>query len=236
MRCTLLAAAVLLACQARAAAQAEFPQNDETLVYSVNWPSGLSLGEAQFQAKKVKAADGVQDRWDLRLTLDASVPGFSVADRYRSLATAEFCSLEFEKDTTRSQRVSGELVTFNQQAATATRETKRGGGKSEMQVPPCAKDALAFLFFVRRELMQGRLPPAQTIFMGGPYQIRLEYGGRQELRVGAEQVKTDRITASVKGKASDITFEIFLSQDPARRLVLARVPLPFGVFSMELVP
>ena len=46
----------------------------------------------------------------------------------------------------------------------------------------------------------------------------------------------DRITVSAKGQASDISFEIFLSQDPARRPVLIRVPLPLGSFSMELVP
>jgi hypothetical protein len=72
--------------------------------------------------------------------------------------------------------------------------------------------------------------------VGGAYQLRLEYGGRQKLKVGDQMVDVDRITVSAKGQASDISFEIFLSQDPARRPVLIRVPLPLGSFSMELVP
>ena len=220
----------ILMLAALAVARAQFPQSDEALVYSVNWPSGLNLGEAQIQAKKV------QDRWDLRLTLDASIPGFSVADRYHSLATSDLCSVEFEKDLTRGKKVSGELTTFNQTAGTATRQTKGGGGKSELQIPSCAKDALAYLYFARRELMQGRLPAAQAVYVGGAYQVRLEYGGRQKLKVGDQMVDVDRITVSAKGQASDISFEIFLSQDPARRPVLIRVPLPLGSFSMELVP
>ena len=121
-------------------------------------------------------------------------------------------------------------------AGTATRQTKAGGGKSELQIPSCAKDALAYLYFARRELMQGRLPAAQAVYVGGAYQLRLEYGGRQKLKVGDQMVDVDRITVSAKGPASDISFEIFLSLDPARRPVLIRVPLPLGSFSMELVP
>ena len=210
----------------------------ETLTYTVNWPSGLSLGEAQLLATKQAPQEGSPERWELRFTLDAAIPGFSVADRLRSVATSELCSVEFERDTTHGKRSGKELTTFDPSAATATRQTvvPAGGGKSELSPPPCAKDAVTFLYFVRRELAQGRLPQSQTIFFGGPYQIHLEFGGRQRLRVGEEQVEADRISASMKGPASSISFEIFFAQDRTRRPVLVRVPLPLGAFTMELNP
>ena len=236
MRCTLLALAALVACCGRMVAQAGPPQNGETLTYSVNWPSSLPLGEARLQAKRTEAPDGSGARWDLSFTLDASVPGFQIAGRYRSLATSELCSVEFEKDSTHGKRAARELTVFDQQAGSAIRQTLGDGGKSEMPIPPCAKDALALLYYVRREMSLGRLPAPQTVFFGGAYQIRFEYGGRQKLMIGNEQIEADRLTGSVKGKASDLTFEMFISQDRARRPVLIRVPLPLAAFSMELVP
>ena len=44
----ILFAALLMA--AAAHAQTGFPFTNETLKYSINWPSGLSLGEATFSA------------------------------------------------------------------------------------------------------------------------------------------------------------------------------------------
>ena len=89
-------------------------------------------------------------RWDLRFTLDAAVPGLQVADRYRSLATPELCSLEFEKDLTDGKRLTRELTMFDPQTGSATRQTLGGGGKSEMPISTCAKDALAFLYYLRQ--------------------------------------------------------------------------------------
>jgi len=74
------------------------------------------------------------------------------------------------------------------------------------------------------------------VYFGGPYQLRLEFAGRQRLVVGDQQVEADRITASLKGPASEITFEMFFAQDRARRPLLIRVPLALGTFSMELAP
>jgi hypothetical protein len=92
------------------------------------------------------------------------------------------------------------------------------------------------LYFVRRELAEGRLPQSQTVFFGSAYQVRLEYGGRRQLRVSGEQMETDRITASVKGPSSDTSVEMFFAQDKTRRPVLVRVPLALGAFTLELSP
>ena len=206
-------------------------QEGESLAYSVNWSSGLSLGEARLESKKTAS-----DQRELLFTLEASIPGFEVVDRYRSLATAPLCSVEFAKDSKHGKKVTRELTTFDQPASTATRQTLGGGGKSQFGTSACARDALTFLDYLRREVAAGRLPPAQTVYFGAPYQIRLESSGRQRLVLGEEAIDVDRITASVKGKAADLTFEIFLARDSSRRPVLVRVPLPPGTFSMELVP
>jgi hypothetical protein len=206
-------------------------QEGESLAYSVNWSSGLPVGEAHLESKKTAS-----DRRELLFTLEASIPGFEVLDRYRSLATAALCSVEFEKNSRHGKKVTRELTTFDGQASTATRQTLGGGGKSQFETSACAKDAVTFLDTLRREVAAGRLPPTQTVYFGGPYQVRLESAGRQRLALGEETIDVDRITASVKGKASDLTFEIFLARDSSRRPVLVRVPLPPGTFSMELVP
>jgi hypothetical protein len=221
-----------------AIAQPAWSPAEETLTYSINWPSGLDVGEAVIQAVKTSAPQDPQERWEFQFSLDAAVPGFTVTDRFRSVTTAELCSLEFERDTTHGKKSGKELTTFDPAAGSAIRQTlvPQGGGKSQLAAPACARDALTFLFYVRRELAEGRLPAPQTVFYGGLYQVRLEYGGRQKLKAGGEQVEADRLTATVKGAASDTTLEIFFARDRTRRPVLARVPLSSGAFTMELAP
>jgi hypothetical protein len=211
---------------------------DERLSFTVNWPSGLSLGEAAVQAGKAPAGDGAGERLELRFSLDAAIPGFSVADRLRSVTNQDLCSVEFERDTSHGSRTGRELTIFDAASGTATRQTlaPAGGGKSQFSIPPCARDALAFLYFVRRELADGRLPQSQTVFFGGAYQVRLEYGGRRQLWVGGEQVESDRIMASVRGPSSETSLEMFFAQDQTRRPVLVRVPLSLGAFTVELNP
>jgi len=238
MRHFFLALVVSLLLRPPATAQSASPPGDETLAYAINWSSGLSLGEAKIQAATTPAQQGSPERWELQLWLGAAIPGFTVADRFRSVTTADLCSTEFERDTTHGKKTGKELTTFDPSAGSATRQTlvPPGGGKSQLSTPACARDALAFLFYARRELAQGRLPAPQTVFFGGPYQVRLEYGGRQKISVGDEQLEASRVTASVKGVASDITIEIFFSEDRSRRPVLVRVPLSIGNLTMELVP
>jgi len=223
LRALCLGAALAALCAAQA-------PGDETLSYAINWPSGLSLGEARLEAKRAG------QRWQFEFSLEAALPGFAVRDRYQSIAAADgLCALELDKQFAHGQRKGHERTAFDSGRAVATRETLGGGGKSEMPAPACPRDALGFLYYLRRELGQGRLPPAQTIFFGAPYQIRLEYGGTETLRLGEARVEADRLTVAVKGPASAITFELFFARDAARTLVLARLPFPMGVFLMEQV-
>jgi hypothetical protein len=201
-----------------------FPFQDETLRYRVNWPTGVSLGEGRMQARRIEGG-----RWQFELTLDASLPGVTVTDRYRSVATAELCSVEFERDSVHGPRKSRETVTFAQDKNTARRATN-GGGSSEYSVPSCAKDALTFLYFTRWEMGQGRVPPAGKIAFGGPYDIRLKYNGEQSEK-GAV---TDKLGANIRGPSSNVDFDLLFARDAARTPVSIRAPLALGTFSLEL--
>ncbi len=207
--------------------------SEEMLPYAINWPSGLGLGEAVVTAHKVKAPDGAE-QWKFELKVDASVPGFTVSDQFRAVATADFCSLEFERDLKHGKRASRERIIFDQDKRSATRETLGGGGKSEFSTPACAKDPLTFLFFARRELRQGRLPASQPVFFGAPYTVRMDAGGAQRLRLGDGVVETDRVVVSFKGPKSDQKFEAFFTRDAARTPALVRLPLAVGTLSVEL--
>jgi hypothetical protein len=207
---------------------------DEQLSYSINWPSGLSLGESHLRATHAKASAEAADRLQLEFGIDAAIPGFQVADRYNASATADLCSADFQKKLQHGSKKAEEKTTFDQQAGNATRETK-GGGKTELKTSSCAKDALTYLYYVRHELSQGRLPAPQTVYFGAPYQIRVEFAGTQSIRIGESTMEADRLTATAKGPSSDISFEVFFLKDTARTPALVRVPLSLGTFSMELI-
>lgn len=208
--------------------------SNEQLHYSINWPSGLSLGEGQLTASRVKAAENSPERLDLNLSLDAAIPGFQVQDRYHSEATADFCSVLLDRKSQHGQKKAEEKTTFDPEKGTAVRETK-GGGKSDIQTAVCGKDALSFLYFLRHELSQGRLPPSQPVYFGSAYQIRVEFAGTQTIKLGDNSVEADRLKASIKGPSSDLNFEVFFLKDAARTPALVRVPLSLGTFAMELV-
>ncbi|MGH9630024.1 MAG: hypothetical protein ACRD7E_17035, partial [Bryobacteraceae bacterium] len=63
------------------------PSSEEILRYTVNWPSGLSLGEGSFSSSK---ADGGR-KLIFKFRLDAAVPGFPVSESVSSSASPEYC-------------------------------------------------------------------------------------------------------------------------------------------------
>lgn len=201
----------------------------EDLRYSINWPSGLSLGEGQLTSRKTDAG-----AIESSLRLEAAVPGFPLADQYHSLASESFCSAEFGRDLTRGKKKTREKTTFNPAKGAAMRATE-GGGSSQISTSACPRDALAFLGFLRRELAQGRMAPAQTVYAGAAYQARVEFKGTYPLKIGEAREEADLLLISVKGPKSDFSFELWTARDPARTPLLVRAPLPVGALSMELV-
>ena len=228
-RVVLVVAALALA--PAALAQTGYPFQDESLHYNVNWPSGLSLGEATFTAHHKAGA------WELAMTLEAGVPGFAVADKIQSSVTDDLCSLELERDIGHGARKTREKTTFEQKKGEATRTTvfPLGGGTSTFSFAGCPRDAMAALYFARRELGQGRVPPAQQVFFGSGYSVRMDYTGAQTIAVSEKPTVTDHLVVNVKGPKSSFSFEMFFARDAARTPLVVRVPLSVGTFSMELV-
>jgi hypothetical protein len=219
-----------------------FPFQNETLRYNVNWPSGLSLGEAVVTASKVTASKDTANKadasWNFALNLSVSIPGFPLGDKYRSAATAaNLCSTELDREISHGNKKVTEKTTFDQSNGSATRQTQvpAGGGKSDLSFHGCGRDAVAFWFFARRELGQGRVPPPETVFFGSGYTARMEYTGAQTIPVGEKQTVTDHLVAHVKGPASDFSFEVFYARDPARTPLLIKIPVTVGTISLELV-
>jgi uncharacterized protein DUF3108 len=214
-----------------ASAQTGFPFASETLHYSINWPSGLSLGDASMSARRT------EDRWTFEVTLDAGVPGFPIRDKYRSAVEGDLCSTELERDIVHGGKKVREKTTFDRKSGTAKRATvlPEGGGQSTFDIPACARDALAFVYFVRREMGQGRIAPAQKVFFGSEYSVRIEYTGAMNVAVGGKQAVTDHVVISCKGPKSDFSFEVFFARDAARTPLSIKIPVTVGTLSMELV-
>jgi hypothetical protein len=218
---------------APASGPAGFPFTNETLHYTVSWASGLGLGEAHLTATRGKSPKKQDEQWAFEFALDAAVPGFAVTDRYHSTASVDLCSMTFDKEFTHGSRKSHERIEFDERAGVAKRDTP-GAGKSEVAISQCARDALTFLYYARRELGQGRVPPHEDILFGGAYQVRLEYTGEQTIKVNDKKSESDRVITTLKGPASEISFEMFFARDAARTPLLIRVPLGLGTFSLEL--
>ena len=219
--------------------------SSEQFHYNVNWPSGLSLGEATLSFTKTAAAAGQPGTIKSELTVDAAIPGFQVADRYSSRATTDYCSVRFDKKLRHGSRQADEVLKFDQDHMTVARETLTAShdpgpdgvdlGKSDVSAPACAKDPLAFLSFLRNELAEGRLPQQQTVFFGAGYDLRVDFRGAETVKTIDASVKADRVNVSLHGPASDVSFVAFFAEDKARTPILIRVPLALGDFSMELV-
>jgi hypothetical protein len=207
----------------------------ESLHYSINWQSGLSLGEATIGSEHSQPEKG-PETWRSTIDIDASVPGFAIRDHYSSSSAAGLCSVQLEKSFTHGKKKSEEKITFDQQKNTITRETASGGGKADSSVSACARDALTFLQFVRKELAQGRIAADQKVVFGALYQVHMDYKGAQTIKVGEKSMETDRTLVSIKGPATELTAEIFFARDAARTPILARIPLALGTFTVELQP
>ena len=210
-----------------------FPFSEgETLRYSINWPSGLSLGEATLTAHRSPTG------WSFTASVEAGLPGYAIADKFRStVAGDDLCSADFERDTSQGGKKTRERTTFDQRKNTARRTTvlPENGGKTDIGIPSCARDALAFVYFARREMGQGRVAPQQQVFFGSAYTARMEYTGEQTIASGDKRAVTDHVVVYVKGPKADFNFEIFFARDAARTPLAIKVPLSVATFSLDLV-
>lgn len=227
-------AALIFGFAAAGSAQTGFPWQSETLRYSIKWQSGVSLGDASLSAHKS------DNGWEFEAGVNAGVPGFAIADRIRSTTGPDLCSNELDREFSHGGKKTREKTTFDQHARTAERTTllPDGGakpGKSTFDIPSCARDALAFLYYSRMELGQGRVTPPQRAWLGSEYSVKTDYTGPQDIPLGKKPAVTDHIVVTVKGPKSDFNFEVFYARDPQRTPLEIRIPLALGTFTLELV-
>ena len=204
-------------------------QSGETLRYEVVWPSGLTLGEAEFRAQADTGA------WAFTAELTASLPNFEIEELHHARTDGSLCSIELQKSSSRGAEKTEETVTFDQTNNTAERVTSGGGGESEIQTPPCARDALTFLYHLRHDLARGRIPPPDDINFGSQYAVIVTYAETRKVEAAGRSWDADRLLIDVAGPASNHSFEVFVSQDASRKPLIVRVPFDLGTFSLRLV-
>ena len=214
------------------AAVPSFP--NEALDYSINWPTGLSLGEAHWKARNIGSVQSPV--WDLDMSFDARIPGFALINSYRAVTTGNYCMDKLTREIEHGSIKTTESETIDHKNSTVTRKTtSNSGGESTFTVPDCVRDALTFIFFTRQELLSGRIPPDQTVLLGAPYDVHLTYLGTQKVKSGERTVDADRVGCAIKGLASAINAEIYFARDAVRTPLSIRMPLTMGTFSLELV-
>ncbi|SPE33437.1 conserved exported hypothetical protein [Candidatus Sulfopaludibacter sp. SbA3] len=226
--------ACFLAACGLAVAQNGFPWQNESLRYSMNWQSGLSVGDGSLTAHKTESG------WNFEATVNAGVPGFAVNDTIHSSSTQSLCSTQLDREFNHANKKTHERTTFDQKAGSAERTTlfPDGGakpGKSTFDIPSCARDALTFLYYARVELGQGRMVPPQRVFFGSGYDVKMDYTGAQNIPVDKKPTVTDHLVVSVKGPKSDFHFEVFYARDAARTPLQIKIPLSMGTFTLDLV-
>lgn len=203
-----------------------FP-DEEHLSYEVTWPSGLSLGQASFRTKAMAAG------WEFEMTVQASLPTFEIQDEYRAKADLSLCSKESSKNAHHGDKKIHERVEFDQQANEAVRRTITGG-ESTFSIPPCARDSLTFLYFLREQLSVGRIPPPDDVYFGAQYQVSMTYLESRDIEISNKLYSADRILVDVSGPTSELGFEVYFGKDEARTPLLIRIPFEIGTFSLRL--
>ena len=215
-----------------ATAQTGFPFQNESLHYTINYSSGLSLGDATLSAHKTSTG------WDFTVSVDASVTAFHIKDKYTASMGEGYCSSTLERDFMHGSKSTREKTTFDQEKETAHRVTEfpSDGGETTMKTGPCARDAVTFLYWARKELGQGRVPQPQYAYFGSPYLVKENYTGAQTITLSDKKPETtDHMIYSVKGPKSEFTVEVYYARDAARTPLLVKIPQQVGTLSMELV-
>lgn len=202
----------------------------EVLVYEITWPSGLSLGEARFRAK------ATQNGWSFESDITASLPTMEIRDEYRAQADTNLCSLELDKKVKHGKKEFEESLSYDQRTRRAKRRTLGGGAETEFDIPSCVRDGLTYLYYLRRELGSGSIPPPDDVNFGPQYQVVISYSQSLDVEARGETVRADRILAELEGPVAHHSIEMFVAQDAARTPLIIRIPFDLGTFSLKLLP
>jgi hypothetical protein len=207
-----------------------FPFTDETLNYSVNSPVGVSLGKVQMSAHREEGRG-----WAFKFFLDASLPHFPMLDNFNTYSDTNLCSIRFDRSSEHGSRKTSEVTYVDKGRNVAVRATRNGGGLSEIPVGLCPYDALSFLYYLRRELGQGKMPPNDTVLAGSMYRVSMVYAGEKVIVRDKQKVSADQVNCAIRGPKSDVRLEILFARDATRTPLVVRCPFALGTFSLELV-
>lgn len=201
----------------------------ERLRYEIVWPSGLRLGDAEFVANSNQAG------WAFTADISANLPVIVVQDKYQSSTDFSLCSTRFAKQVIHGKRKQNEEVEFDQSDNTALRKNLADSTTQDLIVPPCARDALAYLYYLRQDLSQGRVPPPDDFNFGPQMQISVSYVETRKIEARGVMQDADRLLIYVTGGEKPINIEVFLAKDAARTPLLLQAPFELGTFSLRLV-
>ena len=211
--------------QERDSAIAQF----EHLEYTITWPSGLPVGKAEFRARDLDPG------WRLEMTLRASLPQIEIDDAFVSWTDAGMCSRAFEKHVRHgAKRIHESLRFADGELERSNMEAPGRGPPGRTPIGECARDALAHLYFLRRDLAAGRIPPPSDVYFGAGYRVRMEFVRTRWLTIGGARQLADEIRTVVRGPASEHAFTVYFGRDSAHTLLLVRADFEEGPFSMQL--
>ena len=203
--------------------------DEERLVYSIAWPSGLSVGRAEFRARNLDPG------WRFELTMSASLPSIEIDDAFRSRTDSATCSIEFEKHARHGERRAHESLRFRSGSLERINlEADAAPGSGIVPTEECARDALAFLYFLRADLAAGRVPPASRVYFGAGYRLELELEETRRLVWDGERRLVDEIRAVIRGPASEHELSAFFDRDEARTPLIYRMEFDGTPFTMQL--
>lgn len=209
-------------------APATFP-NGEYLQYSLDWPSGLSAGTAEFEARFTDPG------WRFEATVVASHPKLQIDNRFISRTDGGLCSIEFEKHIRHGTKRANELLRFRDGQLERTNLERAGEEPPGVStVARCARDALSFFYFVRRELASGRIPPSATVHFGAGYSLRMDHASERRLIWEGQRRLVDEIRVSVRGDQAEHSFFGYFDREAGRLPLLFAVTLDGTTFTMRL--
>ncbi len=202
----------------------------EVLEYSLDWPSGLSAGTAEFEARFLDPG------WRFEATVRASHPKAEIDDRFISQTDGQLCSRSFEKHIRHGRKRASELLRFAGGQLDRTNLERVGEERpGTTRTAECARDALTFVYFLRLELAAGRIPPAATVYFGAGYNIRLEHAQERWLAWEGQRRLVDEVHVSVRGPKAEHQFSAFFDRSEGRLPLLFGMTLDETDFTMRLL-
>ena len=159
-----------------------------------------------------------------------------IDDAFRSITDASACSTQFEKHIRHGSKRAHESLRFGSNSVERTNlvsESFERPGTSP--VSGCAYDALAFLYYLRKDLADGRIAPPGRVFFGAGYEVELEYAQTRRLFWAGQRRLTDEIRVSVRGPASKHEFSVYFGRDEARTPLLIHAEFEGTLFTMQLL-